>query len=177
MINLVRWPAGQRRVVQQWQLGPIDFLERPVAGIRSPLRDPAFEQLDLLGTELLLLIGRRHPDVGVVADESLNQSTRLRLATHDDRLVTFREEARFDIEAQISRPLAGIGTVTREARIREDRTNVAVEVDFCGVAGDCRISGSSERSERPDENGQRECRAEHCGRLPSERSRVSIEVG
>ena len=111
--------------------------ERPVRLPRRALGDPMFDEGDLGGLEGLVLLGRRHDLVLVLADDALEQRALIRLSPDDGRWLflavlrhTGREEAGFGVEAEARLAGSWVGPVAVEAVFRDDRPDIAVELDL-----------------------------------------------
>ena len=133
--------ADPAAVVHRRRLGAGRWLEGPVLAVLGPGGDPPGEKLLLLGGELPIRRRRRHDDVVVRGMDPLEDRTRAGIS-RDDRPGGQRRVA--VIEAQISLPLVAILPVAVEAVFREDRSNVAVEVDR-GLGGGQGGTGQADR--------------------------------
>src|SRR4051812_9726871 len=105
-------------------------------GIRGALPGPIDEAPDLLGRQLLAVLGRRHDLVRVFGADSLDQLALVGLAP-DDREVAAEVGERPFLGVEPKRladafPLAGVGAVAGIAAVGEDRPDLAVEVDRPG---------------------------------------------
>ena len=81
--------------------------------------------------ERLAALGRRHDEGGIIALNAFHQPAIVAIAGNDGKAVRtqFAEGAVFGVEPQFRLACLLIGAVTGEAVIREDRTNLAREVD------------------------------------------------
>ncbi len=112
----------------------------------GPLRNPAADQFDLRGGRFLSGFRGRHPLVGIVREHPPQGFAFVRLAGDEGRMpAEIGEGARLGIQSQIGLSLLGIRAVTVEAISRQDRANVAIEVD---VAGDSHRHGHRAREEQ-----------------------------
>src|SRR5438034_10577497 len=95
--------------------------------VLRPLFDPPLEDVDLSGTERLDAgVGRRHPLRLVVGGDPCDQFALARCAG-DDRALGDGTLA--DVETELRFPLARVGPVAAEAVVRQDRPDVAAEID------------------------------------------------
>ena len=94
--------------------------------------DPALEQFDLLRLERLVLLGRRHHVVRVRGGETADHLALLRRARHHRDLARLRLPQRglLEIEAQVGLELGRIRPVAGVAVLREDGSDVAVEINL-----------------------------------------------
>ena len=122
-------------------------LESPVALILGAFLDPAFDQGDLIFRKHLVELRRRHVVVGVVGAQSLHHFAGVRFAGDDRGFAGLSAFAgSFErVEAQAALDLILVGAVAGVASVREDRSDVPVELHFLGGYG-----------ERPDEAGSGE---------------------
>jgi hypothetical protein len=95
------------------------------------------DERDLGGLEGLVLLRRRHDLVLVLADDALEERALVRLALKDGGRLFLavlgharRKEAGFSVEAEARLAGTGIRAVAVEAVFGDDRTDVAVELDF-----------------------------------------------
>ena len=129
-INLV--PHSKPTDIHLGNARPHWSLERPVRGILGPARHPALQQFDLTrGERLVLPFERRHPSRLVGAGHSLDEFARLNLARHDgngSRLGSLGRGTAL-IQPQPRLPFLLIRPVTGKTVVRQDRPDVAVEVE------------------------------------------------
>ena len=118
----------------------------PVALPFGPLLDPAAERLDLGLRERPARPLGGHPLGVIVRDDPLDQGALARLAGDDHRpVLPLRERPLLLVEPEARLALALVGAVALEAGLGEDRADVAVEVDWTGLA---RGEGRTSRQER-----------------------------
>jgi hypothetical protein len=118
-----------------------------VLRVVSPLGDPTGECVDLSGRELLARIGRRHALGCVGGCDPLDNRTPCRLAG-DDRPGLNRKLA--DVQTEIRFAMGRIRAVAGEAFVRQDRPDVAVEVDRLG--GERKSGPGDEQKESRDDS-------------------------
>ena len=98
---------------------------------RRALFDPFSQSSDFVLRKWLAKLGGRHPLVFVRTRHSANQFARLRFARHDrDRArLKFTGRNLCIIQPQAGLALSVVGTVTRIAFVRQNRPDVAIEVN------------------------------------------------
>ena len=97
----------------------------------GPLVDPETDRLDLLIGQGLTATG--HPLLGIVGGDPLEQEALRSVSLHDRRTAkvgTVLERAVLDIQAKSALPTLFIGTVAGKAILREDRADLATEIDL-----------------------------------------------
>ena len=103
----------------------------PVALPLRPLFDPALDERDLLGGQMLVRVLVRHAEVGVVRGDPHVHHAVVRLAGNDgEGIVLGGEQTVFRVQPQFRLAAVLVRTVTAVAVVREDRADVAVEIDF-----------------------------------------------
>ena len=110
--------------------------EGPVLLVGGALGDPASDEFDLRRGDLTVRFGRRHLVVRILRQQPLQHLALLGFAGHDrgDAVVGLHGLIT-DIETEVRLTMLRILSVTVEAVLREDRTDVAVETDvFRGEA-------------------------------------------
>ena len=90
------------------------------------LLDPALEQRNLCGTQRLARVGRWHAQFSVITGDARDEFTGIRLPRGNDPLVRHC----CNVETQVGLPMIGVGAVTIVAAVREQRTDVSIEVDL-----------------------------------------------
>ena len=106
--------------------------ERPVVIIFSSFGNPGLESLDLLGGEGLVCLGRRHEILGILGFKAGDEFT---LGNIPGRQHTGVQGVFTFVEAKVSLGLAW--SMAFEAGVREDGSNIAVEVNCCEGKADC----------------------------------------
>ena len=126
--------------------------EGPVRGVCGPLGDPAFQDRLLLGRQPPIRLRRRHQLAGILRVDPLDQLARLGIV-RDDRAGLDRRVS--DVESQLGLSLVGVLPVAIEAVLREDRPDVAIEVQ--GGRRGPRFAGRYQEREasRQEESEQR----------------------
>jgi hypothetical protein len=106
--------------------------------ILGPLLDPGLEEGFLLGGEWFVRCRGRHEAVNVVRQNAADQLTRSGLARYHGSFARVGWLGRRFSDVQPQSGLAGpfVGTMTFKAVGRQDRTNLAVEVDRLSPAND-----------------------------------------
>src|SRR5262249_13150425 len=133
VVNRIAWPAGildhgHRRALWRDQ-GPV-FLPP------GALLDPAPDQLDLLGSELASGAGGGHALGGIIGGDAQVNLGLVRLAGDEGTVaVTVAEGALLCVQPEVCLALRLVGTVTPKANIRQDRADIAVELDRRGGRG------------------------------------------
>jgi len=114
-----------------------DRFKTPVSGVFRTLLDPLDENLLLCRGEWFLVFGRRHQVVRVGAEDSLHHLAGVWVAGHDRRaIVAIRERPVAPVEPQLRLARLLVRSVARVTPVREDRLDVAAEVEF--FAGESR---------------------------------------
>ena len=108
------------------------------------LGNPAAYQFPLLVAQLAIGPWRRHPDVGILAGYPFPDHAVVRLSGDKNRWLMTKSLAG-DIQPQLALASPGIGPVTLETVLREDRTDVAGKVDRVRVLGGCHRCGQQEQ--------------------------------
>ena len=100
---------------------------------RAPWSIHLLEELDLRGVSFLPDFGGGITSSGSVLDDAKKQLALAALARHDDRV--FGPQRRLlDVEPQVGLSRLRVGPVAGEAVLREDRQDVAAEIDRSAVA-------------------------------------------
>ena len=103
-------------------------MPRPYRTAVNPLPD----QLDLGSSQLLPRIGRRHPGIGIAGDDPFEELALTTLPGHD-RCVTgfkFGDRRLVLVQSQVGLAMGLIGAVAFETVFRQQRQNVATEIDL-----------------------------------------------
>ncbi len=132
--ELVDRIPGPASILDRGESRPLRWLECPVLAPGRSLVDPFLQQLDLVGSQLLARLRRRHLLVGVVTGDAFEQLAVAGLAGHDDR-VSRPECTLLEVEPQVGFSTLGVWTVAEEAVFRQDRQDVQAESDRLGFAG------------------------------------------
>ena len=108
--------------------------ERPVRPVGRPLLDPAPEEVFLGRAQSLAALGRRHEEPLAGRADPPIETALGRLARDDRRPSRLgRLEHRLvAIEPELGLALVLVGSVTLETTVRQDRPDLAVEVDLRG---------------------------------------------
>ena len=99
--------------------------ESPVRGVCGPLGDPSFQDRLLLGRQSSIRLRRRHQLAGILRVDPPDQLARLGIV-RDDRVGIDRGVS--DVESQLGLAFIRILPVAIEAVLREDRPDIAIEV-------------------------------------------------
>jgi hypothetical protein len=122
-IDVVPHPVG---LLHLGGCGALWRIECPVRLVVRPLLDPAVEQLFLVFRKPPIGVRRRHQNVGIGRVDPFEDRARAGVARHDragvDRRLTV-------VEPQIGLPLLAVLAVAIEAVFRQDRPDVAVELE------------------------------------------------
>ena len=158
-IDVVAWPGGVphggRGGPSRGHVGPVRLIDRPCA-------NPVVERRLLLLRQPPVGVRWRHQHIGVGRMDPLQQRTRARLAGHDRSGLNGSAAV---VEPKAGLPLRGVLAVAVEAVFREDRPDVAVEVDRRLGRGAC---GGPDRNEHRDgSTGSHEFLASHRSILAS----------
>ena len=125
-------PIAGPSLVGDFRQGAILRLnERPMFGIARPFVDPAGDQGDLGGLEPFPFLGRRHPG-GLIGLVQPRNKLALRRLPRNDRDRPARKLANglaANVKPQLATPVGFVKAMTSKAVLREDRTDLAVEVD------------------------------------------------
>ena len=125
--ELIDWIANPLPLLDGRGQRPLGRQERPVRLIRRAGGDPTPECLFLCRRQRLVRLGRRHPLLRVVRENTLNQQTVARFARHDgfgfDGFLTHIEP-----QARLARVL--IGPMAGETVFGQDRPDVAIELQL-----------------------------------------------
>ena len=106
-------------------------LEAPVLTVGRALGDPAAEDIDLRGRDLLVRIRRWHHFLGVFREEALDQFAAIGVARLDRLDAILEGRGAFGgVEAELALALLGVEAVAGEAVIGKDRADVPVEIQF-----------------------------------------------
>jgi len=127
--------------------------EGPVLFVLGAAVDPALDRLAFLRRERSpVRAGRRHPPVGIIADDPLPQLARLHVPGHErGSSVAVRRGTLGGIEPQAGLPLRRIRSVALEAAVREDRAHVATVAHLGLVPG-----AGEHRRERREQDREKE---------------------
>ena len=114
-------------------------LEGPVTLVFGAFFDPLFDEGDLGFGEHLMELRRRHVVVRVVGAQTLHYFAFFRVARQDRRFAGLAALARRleRIQTELTLDLVLVGAVTGVARVREDRADVAIELNLLGGSGEC----------------------------------------
>lgn len=135
--------GASRRVRSGWLDGRF---EAPVLAVRGSGNNPAAECFNLLRSQFFVGIRRGHHLVGVFGQDPLNDGTLVGRSRFDGLNPVFhRVSSLGGVEAEICLPLFGVEPVTGKAVVREDRPDVAVEID--GLVGGGTRSGLAGRGD------------------------------
>ena len=111
---------------------------RPVPRPRCPLCNPPAQQFNLPGNRPFLEFRWRHPLIGIIGRDPRDQLTLLDLSGYDHRIA--RAVAKcilLAIQPQVSLPCLRVRPVARVTEFRENRSDLAIEVDTtfspCGM--------------------------------------------
>ncbi len=105
--------------------------ERPMQIPFGPLIHPTLERLDLLRGERAVRIGGRHMVVGIGRHNPPNQLTFGTFSRSDHGFpIHDAKHAFFRIEPEFCFPCLFVGTMAMIAFVRENRTNIPIEVHF-----------------------------------------------
>ncbi len=117
-----------------------DGLEGPVVFPRGAGVDPAPEEVDLLGGEVLARVGRGHVVVGVGGGDAPPDFAGVPVAGGDGRAacVEERAEAVRGVQSEVGLAGGGVWAVAEVAVVGEDGSDVGGEVDGGGVGWLCR---------------------------------------
>ena len=130
-VNGVFLPAVGCIVTDRRNRCPLDRLERPVLGVGSPLINPILQQADLSICQSLAMLRRGHAQIVIGRRHPLDQFTLSRLLGDDRRVPAQVGDGTIAmVQPQVCFTLVFVRTVTLEAMIRQNRTDVAVEVDL-----------------------------------------------
>src|SRR4051794_27444318 len=92
--------------------------------------DPALEQLDFARGQGQLGIGWGHAEIGIVAENALDQLALGWVAGNDGSLtVALGKDALLDVESQVAFPFGLVRAMTLVAAVGENRLNVAAKID------------------------------------------------
>ena len=106
--------------------------------IRRTLLDPELQRVLLLLRELLVRLRRRHEVVLFRRDDALPDLALRQIARFDWKRAVLRRVGSFRrVEPQLGLALLRIEAVAREAVLREDRADVAVEAKRLLRGGRC----------------------------------------
>ena len=121
---------------------------------RGALRHPPLEQIDLRDRELFFRIQRRHHLVLVLRGDAEDEFAFLQLARrHDGNPFALPEDALVRVEPEFGFPFAVVRPVTAQAILREDRQDIAAEIDGGGRR---RVALAHDRTQREHKDaGQR----------------------
>jgi hypothetical protein len=110
---------------------------------RSALRNPPGQQLDLpIGQSGRAGVLRRHPPAQILGSDTLDEFAPGNVSRRkSDVAAQIALSPRFCVQPQLTFSLALIGPVTRITFIRENRPDIAIELDRSGL-------GRSQRAER-----------------------------
>ena len=102
-----------------------------MAFILGAFLDPAFDEGDLVFGKHLMELRWRHVVVCVVGAQALHHFAFFRVARQDRRFAGLAALARRleRIKTELTLDLVLVGAVTGVARVREDRADIAVELD------------------------------------------------
>ena len=100
-----------------------------------------------MGGQRLAGFRRRHHFVGIVAGDRADQLALAALARHDHR-VGLAQGAVLEVEPQVGLARLGIRPVAGEAVFREDRQDVAAEIDRIGLPRHGRRGNQAARGNR-----------------------------
>ena len=101
-----------------------------MALVRRSLADPFFQKMDLLGSQRLVRLRRRHHFVGIRRANPSNQFALFGLSRNDgSALVGGSEQPFAGIEPQVGLAFVAIGPVTEETVVRKDGADIAVKRD------------------------------------------------
>lgn len=96
---------------------------------RGPLVDPGTNQFDLFCGKLTTRVGRGHSLVGIFAGHPVQCFTRLGVASHERSVAaSIGEGVCLKIKPQVGLAGAFVGSMTLEACVGQQRTNIAAEV-------------------------------------------------
>ena len=90
------------------------------------LADPAGEELDLLGRQLLVRLGRRHDVVLIIGEKSRDQLAGFRVSRYDGGVLATRC-AFVRVKSEVGFPGVFVRTVAVKAVVGKDGANVAIE--------------------------------------------------
>ena len=150
----VREPAGDE-IIDALILAATLVLqgnEGPVRLILRAFRDPLFKGCDLGGSERCQLrLGGGHVIILVGRQDAFDHLAVVRPAGNDCLLA---HGALALIKAQLGLTFLGIGTVAEEAFVRQDRPDVAIELQLAGRMGGEAVKKHQESDERAHVIGQ-----------------------
>ena len=154
-VNLVPDPA---RVTDSRQFGLDGNDIGPVLRIGGPLSNPLGQQVNFLSGEFLARVKRWHGIVRVATGDACDQLTVIRFARHDRSMsVEIPGRALRRVDTQFGLSLGVVRAVALVALVRQDRPNVAIEVDLLRR----RVSSQSVGSQAEQAERRREEPAEH----------------
>lgn len=114
--------------------------------VLGSLFDPADEELLFVFGQWLRMVRRRHAVV-VAAGDAGDDFACLGITGSDRAVAVAVRNGRIaDIQPEVGFACAGIGAMTGEAAVREDRPDIAIELD--GVGGTCTSHQQGEQHER-----------------------------
>ena len=121
--------------------------KRPVDFVIAAACDPIAECLNFLFAQWRMLIGRRHPRVGILAGNPRDHFAFVGLVWHD-RLVATQISPRTILVVQPQTGLSGVrvGTVTSDTVLGKNRADIATKIDFfapCSCARPTRQQGET----------------------------------
>jgi hypothetical protein len=110
-------------------LRSFNWLIGPVPGVGGSLRNPSFEQGNFLRCDWFFVFGRRHQLVLIIADDALDDLAIFRIPRDNGKIPTKIGKGTFlGIHAVVCITVLRIGPMTGKALRREDRADVAAEV-------------------------------------------------
>ena len=106
--------------------------------VEGILCNPATQQINFSGRELLPTVDRWHPRVGILAQNTGHQFTGVRVAWHNGGVPLTTQQRRLpNIQPQIGLPIPLVRSVAGEALIGQNLPHVAVKADM-SLVGDSR---------------------------------------
>ncbi len=129
---------GQRRLFRRD--------ERPVPLVLPAFADPPLQRLDLVRRKLLLGVGRRHAPSRIFCGNALIDFAVVEVAGDDPMTPAQVGRRAFRrVEPQAAQPVFRIRPVALVTLVRQNRPNIAVELDFSGCGESRRQQGGQQR--------------------------------